>query len=84
MQRFEITTRIAADGILHLPVKAFADQEVQVTISPAPVQTASPNTPLVGADALRKAREIGFVGSFEAEADFSARYKEDLDWSDKT
>jgi hypothetical protein len=84
MQRLEITTRIAADGILHLPVKAFADQEVQVTISPAPVQTASPPAPLIGADALRKAREIGFVGSFEAEADFSSRYKEHLDWSDKT
>jgi hypothetical protein len=84
MRRLEITTRIAADGILHLPVKEFADQEVQVTVSPVAGQTASLPTPLVGADALRKAQEIGFVGSFEAEADFSARYKEHLDWSDKT
>lgn len=84
MQRLEITTRIAADGILRLPVKEFADQEVQITVSPVVSQTAYPRSPLVGADALRKAREIGFVGSFEAEADFSARYKECLDWSDKT
>ncbi|MBK5937700.1 hypothetical protein [Halochromatium roseum] len=84
MQRLEITTRIAADGILHLPVKAFADQEVHITVTPAPVQTASAKAPLVGADALRKAREIGFVGSFEAEVDISSRYKEHLDWSDKT
>ncbi|WP_200248732.1 hypothetical protein [Lamprobacter modestohalophilus] len=83
MQRLEITTRIAADGILHLPVKELADQEVQITVTPAPAQTASPQAPLVGADALRKAQEIGFVGGFEAEADFSARYKELLDWSDK-
>ncbi len=84
MQRLEITTRIAADGILHLPVKEFADQEVQITVSPVASQTASPQAPLIGADALRKAQEIGFVGSFEAEADFSARYKEHLDWSNKT
>lgn len=84
MRRLEITTRIAADGILHLLVKEFADQEVQVTVSSVVSQTASPPALLVGADALRKAREIGFVGSFEAEADFSARYKEHLDWSDKT
>ncbi|MBK1724008.1 hypothetical protein CKO23_17460 [Thiocystis violacea] len=81
MRRIEITTRIAADGILHLPVKEFADQEVQVTVSSVGSHTALPQAPLVGANALRKAQEIGFVGSFEAEADFSARYKEHLDWS---
>ncbi|WP_295584627.1 hypothetical protein [uncultured Lamprocystis sp.] len=83
VRRLEITTRIAADGILHLPLKEFADQEVQVTVSSVDRHAALPQAPLVGANALRKAQEIGFIGSFEAEADFSARYKEHLDWSDK-
>ena len=56
MRRLEITTRIAADGILHLPVKEFADQEVQVTVSPVVSQTATPPALFGGADALRKAQ----------------------------
>lgn len=38
---------------------------------------------LSGEAALQKVREIGFIGSFEAEPDCSVRYKEMIDWSSK-
>jgi hypothetical protein len=82
MKSLRMTTRIAADGMLHLLALEFANQEVEVIVLPASNDFKSPKT-LIGQDALEKAQEIGFVGSLDAEADFSARYKEELDWAHK-
>jgi hypothetical protein len=83
MKSLNMTTRIAADGILHLPVLEFANQEVEVIVRPATRGQRPPRT-LIGQEALDKAREVGFIGSLDAEPDLSVRYKEVLDWSHKT
>ncbi len=82
MKSLHLTTRISADGMLHLPVAEFADQEVEVIVLATAPREAPPPV-LSGQEALQKAREVGFIGSFEAEPDFSVRYKEMLDWSSK-
>ncbi|WP_295399647.1 hypothetical protein [uncultured Thiocystis sp.] len=83
MKSLHLTTRIAADGMLHLPAVEFAGQEVEVIVSPLVHESMSPSHVLIGQEALNKAKEIGFIGSFEAEPDFSATYKNRLDWSNK-
>lgn len=70
MKSLRMTTRIAADGMLHLPALEFANQEVEVIVLPAPCYPQS-STTLIGQEALKKAQEIGFVGGLDAEADFS-------------
>lgn len=82
MKSLHVMTRIDADGMLHLPALEFADQEVEVIVLPAPLYL-KPSKTLIGQEALKKAQEIGFIGSLDAEADFSARYKDELDWTDK-
>ena len=82
MKSLHVTTRIAADGMLHLPALEFANQEVEVIVLPA-LRHPKPSKTLIGQDALKKAQEIGFVGSLEAEADFSVGYKDELDWTHK-
>ena len=47
MKTLHMTTRIAADGMLHLPVLEFANQEVEVIILPASNDFKSPKT-LIG------------------------------------
>ncbi len=70
MKSLRMTTRITADGMLHLPALEFANQEVEVIVLPAP-HYLNPSKTLIGLEALKKAQEIGFVGSLDAEADFS-------------
>ena len=82
MKSLHLTTRIDADGMLHLPAREFANQEVEVIVRPVARPRRPPQT-LIGQAALDKAREIGFVGSLDAEPDLSVRYKEALDWSHK-
>ena len=82
MKSRRMTTRIAADGMLHLPALEFANQEVEVIVLPA-ARSLKPTKTLIGQDALKKAQEIGFVGSLDAEPDFSARYKDEIDWTHK-
>lgn len=82
MKNLHLTTPIGADGLLHLPVTEFANQDVEVIVRPVAHKEAG--SLLVGQDALNKALEIGYIGSFEAEPDFSARYKDHLDWSRKS
>jgi hypothetical protein len=62
MKSLRMTTRIAADGMLHLPALEFANQEVEVIVLPAP-SYPKPTKTLIGQEALKKAQEIGFVGS---------------------
>ncbi|MTW22601.1 hypothetical protein [Allochromatium palmeri] len=81
MKNLHLTTPIGADGLLHIPVAEFANQDVEVIVLPVTHKEA--RSFLVGQDALKKALEIGYIGSFEAEPDFSARYKNHLDWSRK-
>lgn len=81
LKSLHLTARISADGMLHLPVAEFADQEVEVIVLAAAHRKTPPV--LSGQEALQKAQEVGFIGSFEAEPDFSVRYKEMLDWSSK-
>jgi hypothetical protein len=83
MKSLHLTTRIAADGMLHLAALEFADQEVEVTVRPVS-RGRQPPPILIGQEALDKAREIGFIGSLDAEPNLSVRYKEALDWSHKT
>ena len=57
--------------------------DADLTQAETPVIHKQSSSLLIGEAALNKALEIGFIGSFEAEPDFSVRYKENLDWSDK-
>ena len=82
MKSLRITTRIAADGMLRLPALEFANQDVEVIVLPASRTTQRTDT-LIGPEALKKAQEIGFIGSLDAAPDFSVRYKDELDWSHK-
>lgn len=81
MKSLQLTTRIAADG--NLPAREFVNQEVEVTVRWV-LRGRQPPRTLIGQAALDKAREIGFIGSLDAEPDLSVRYKNVLDWSHKT
>lgn len=83
MQSLQLTTHIAADGMLHIPAPQFADQDVEVIVWVAP-KPAHPTPTLIGREALQKAMDIGFVGGLAAEPELSERCKDVLDWSDKT
>lgn len=83
MQSLQLTAQIAADGMLHVPVPDFAGQEVEVFVLLTPKAT-QPTKTLIGQDALNMAQAIGFIGSLDAEPEFSTRYKDELDWSVKT
>jgi hypothetical protein len=65
MKILRMTTRIAADGIIRLPALEFVNQEVEVIVLPAKIYPKSAKT-LIGQEALKKAHEIGFVGSLDA------------------
>ncbi len=82
MKSLHVSTRIATDGMLHLSALEFANQDVEVIVLPA-LRTAQRTETLIGPEALKKAQEIGFIGSLDAAPDFSVRYKDALDWSHK-
>lgn len=83
MHSLQFTAHIPADGMLHIPAPEFAGQDIDVIVLLIPKQSQPPAT-LIGQDALKLAQEIGFIGSLDAEPDLSARYKEELDWTEKT
>ena len=84
MKTLQITAHVAADSMLHIPITApdFADCDVNVVVMLSPKQAESQST-LIGKDALLLAQDIGFIGSLDAEPDFSTNYKDHLDWSHK-
>ncbi|MEI7870039.1 MAG: hypothetical protein WCI11_19310 [Candidatus Methylumidiphilus sp.] len=85
MKTLQLSAHVAADGMLHIPITApdFADRDVDVVVILPTQQTETQNV-LIGRDALQLAQKIGFIGSLEAEAEFSSNYKNELDWSHKT
>lgn len=83
MKSLHLTAHIGTDGILCLPITEFAEQDVEVVVVPR-VRTPASASILCGQNALDKARDVGFIGSFDAEPNFSVRYKEEIDWSSKT
>ena len=84
MKTLQLTAHVAADGMLHIPVNEpdFADCDVNVFVMLSPKPTENQNI-LIGKDALQLAQDIGFIGSLEAEPEFSTNYKDHLDWSHK-
>ena len=82
MQSLQLTAHVAADGMLHIPAPQFAGQDVEIIVLPVP-RNPQADTTLIGAEALKIALEVGFIGSLDAEPEFSTRYKEELDWTDK-
>ena len=82
MKSLQLSTHIAQDGFLHIPIPECTDQDIGVTVLYSPRQ-AEPADALIGEKALKLAQSIGFIGCLEAEANFSTRYKDELDWSHK-
>ena len=84
MKTIQLTAHVAADGMLNIPINFpdFVDRDVNVLVFLSPAQEAEPSI-LTGQQAWQVAQEVGFIGSLEAEPEFSEKYKEHLDWSDK-
>ncbi len=88
MQAIEFEAQLKG-GMISLPEPYRHWQEncsVKVIVLAQDQEVPRSSKPLLlrGEAALQKAREIGFIGSFEAEPDFSVHYKDKIDWSNKT